>query len=58
MGLRGLLFLAVCGLRIREQARGTQASVVMACEICCPTACGVFLDQGLNPCSLHWQADT
>ena len=21
-------------------------------------ACGVFLDQGLNPCPLHWQADS
>ena len=20
------------------------------------TACGIFLDQGLNPCPLHWQA--
>ena len=23
----------------------------------CSEACGIFLDQGLNPCSLHWQAD-
>ena len=22
------------------------------------TACGIFLDQGLNPCLLHWQADS
>ena len=21
------------------------------------TPCGIFLDQGLNPCSLHWQVD-
>ena len=21
-------------------------------------ACGIFPDQGLNPCSLHWQADS
>ena len=21
----------------------------------CPLACGIFLDQGLNLCSLHWQ---
>ena len=21
-------------------------------------ACGIFLDRGLNPCSLHWQADS
>ena len=23
-----------------------------------PTACGIFLDQGLNTCLLHWQADS
>ena len=23
----------------------------------CYTVCGIFLDQGLNPCLLHWQAD-
>ena len=24
----------------------------------CPVACGIFLDQGSNPCPLHWQADS
>ena len=24
----------------------------------CSAACGIFLDQGLNPCLLHWQADS
>ena len=24
----------------------------------CCTACGIFLDQGSNPCLLHWQADS
>ena len=24
----------------------------------CPTACGIFPDQGSNPCSLHYQADS
>ena len=23
-----------------------------------PVACGIFLDQGSNPCPLHWQADS
>ena len=23
-----------------------------------PLACGIFLDQGSNPCSLHWQVDS
>ena len=26
--------------------------------VSCPTACGIFLDQGSNPCPLHWQADS
>ena len=24
----------------------------------CPTACGIFPDQGLNPCPLHWQVES
>ena len=24
----------------------------------CSAACGIFLDQGSNPCPLHWQADS
>ena len=24
----------------------------------CSTACGILLDQGSNPCPLHWQADS
>ena len=24
----------------------------------CSVACGILLDQGLNPCLLHWQADS
>ena len=30
---------------------GTQA-------LCCFPACGIFLDWGLNPCLLYWQADS
>ena len=45
------------------------SSVVVACRLqsmgllvvvpglSCSTACGIFLDQGLNPCPLHWQTD-
>ena len=34
---------------------GAQASVVVVHELSCSVACGVFPDQGLNPCLLHWQ---
>ena len=32
-------------------------SVVVARRLNCSVACGVLLDQGSNPCLLHWQAD-
>jgi len=33
-------------------------SVVAARRLSCPAACGIFLDQELNPCLLSWQADS
>ena len=41
-------------------ARGLQSagSVVVALGLSCSVACGIFPDQGSNPCPLHWQADS
>ena len=33
-------------------------SVVVTHGPNCSTACGIFPDQGSNPCPLHWQADS
>ena len=33
-------------------------SVVVAHGPSCCRACGIFPDQGSNPCPLHWQADS
>ena len=33
-------------------------SVVVAHGPTCSAACGIFPDQGSNPCPLHWQADS
>ena len=33
-------------------------SVVVVHRFSCSVACGVFPDQGSNPCPLHWQADS
>ena len=33
-------------------------SVVVAHGPRCSAACGIFPDQGSNPCPLHWQADS
>ena len=41
---------------------GSQAlehsSVVVVYGLSCSVACGILLDQGLNLCPLHWQADS
>ena len=33
-------------------------SAVAAHGLSCSTACGIFLDQGSNPCPLHWHVDS
>ena len=50
-GDRGLLFVVVHGL----QSAGL---VVVAHGLSCSVACGIFPDQGSNPCPLHSQADS
>ena len=39
-------------------ALGTRASVVLAPRFSFSVATEIFPDQGLNPCPLHWQADS
>ena len=44
------------------QAPGSRASVavgslVVSQGLNCSATCGIFPDQGLNPCPLHWQED-
>ena len=39
-------------------ALDAHASVVVACRLSCPVACGIFPDQGSNSYPLHWQADS
>ena len=39
----------------RHQSVG---SVVVVQGLSCSTARGIFLDQGSNPCPLHWQVDS
>ena len=59
------LLLAVASVVAEHRLPGTQAqwlqhvgSVVVAMELSCSTACGIFLYQGLNPCLLHRQKDS
>ena len=63
-GKWGPLFIAVRGpLIIAASLVGSTGSrragsVVVAHGPSCSIACGIFPDQGSNPCPLHWQADS
>ena len=45
-------------LLLRSTGSRRAGSVVVAHGPSCCTACGIFPDQGSNPCALHWQADS
>ena len=42
----------------RSTGSRRSGSVVVAHGPTCSAACGIFPDQGSNPCPLHWQADS
>ena len=45
-------------LLLRSTGSRRAGSVVVAHWPSCSAACGIFPDQGSNPCPLHWQADS
>ena len=45
-------------LLLRGTGSRRAGSVVVAHGPSCSVACGIFPDQGSNPCPLHWQADS
>ena len=45
-------------LLLRSTGSRRAGSVVVAHGLRCSAACGIFPDQGSNPCPLHWQADS
>ena len=45
-------------LLLRSTGFRRAGSVVVAHGPSCSVECGIFPDQGLNPCPLHWQADS
>ena len=44
-------------LLLRSTGSRRAGSVVVGHRPSCSAACGIFPDQGSNPCPLHWQAD-
>ena len=45
-------------LLLRSTGSRRAGSAIVAHEPSCSAACGIFPDQGSNPCPLHWQADS
>ena len=45
-------------LLLRSTGSRRAGSVIVAQGPSCSAACGIFPDQGLNLCPLHWQADS
>ena len=45
-------------LLLRSTRSRCADSVIVAHGPSCSAACGIFPDQGSNPCALHWQADS
>ena len=43
---------------LRSTGSSRAGSVVVAHGPSCSAACGILPDQGSNPCTLHWQADS
>ena len=43
---------------LRSTGSRRAGSVVVVHGPSCSAACGIFADQGSNPCPLHWQADS
>ena len=50
--------LACMGSVVAAPQLQSTVSVVMAQGLSCSGACEIFPTQGLNPCLLHWQADS
>ena len=64
-GKRGPLFITVRGLLtfaaslvVEHRLQTHRLSIIVAHGPSRSAACGIFRDQGSNPCPLHWQADS
>ena len=54
--VRGLL--TVVASLVAEHRLYSRDLVVVVHGLSCSEACGIFPDQGLNPCPLHWQVES
>ena len=58
LGCGGSSFCSPSGLTNCGPGLQSTGSIDMAHRFSCPTACGIFPDQGWNWCPLHWQEDS
>ena len=54
----GLQWLPHVGSVVMVPRLQSTGSIAVVHGHSCPMACGIFPDQGLNPCLLHWQMDS
>ena len=52
------LSLTIAASLVAEHRLQSAGSIVVAHGPSRSAACGIFPDQGSNPCPLHWQADS
>ena len=50
--------IVVASLVAEHELSDARASVVVVHGLSCFMACGIFPDEGLNSCLLHWQANS
>ena len=55
---RGSSVAVVASLAEEHRLQGMWAAAVVAHGLSCPMACGIFLEQGLDPCPLPCQANS
>ena len=56
--VHGLQQLQHLGSAVMAPGLYSTGLVAVAHGLSCSAACGIFSDQGSNPCLLHWQADS
>ena len=58
LGHTGFSSCSTWAQQLRLLGSRAQVQLAAAHRLSCSSACGIFLDQGSNPCLLHWQADS
>ena len=52
------LLIALASLVAEHRLQDSQTSVAVVHGLSCPGVYGIFPDQGLNSCLLHWQVNS